>query len=122
MAFVGNELIVGGDFVKAGETLVNNIARWDGSQWQRMADKDCAKECELANGPDRFLCQKHNCELDGMVTVLASHGAAVYAAGLFRKAGARPALGLAQYFGSPFFSVAFFVAYLSPAVASSMSR
>jgi hypothetical protein len=122
MAFVGNEVIVGGDFVKAGETLVNNIARWDGSQWQRMADKDCAKQCELADGPDRFLCQKHNCELDGMVTVLASHGAAVYAAGLFRQAGARPALGLAQYFGSPFFSVAFFVDYLSPAFASSMSR
>jgi hypothetical protein len=99
ITFVGNEVIVGGDFAKAGETFVSNIARWDGNQWQRMADEECSHQCALAKGDDKFVCRERNCELDGIVTALASSGAAVYAAGLFDRAGGRHAPGLAQYYG-----------------------
>ena len=98
LTFVGNEVTVGGDFARAGDTLASNIARWDGSQWQRMADEECSHQCTLAKGQDKFVCRERNCELDGVVTALASSGGAVYAAGLFRNAGGRPAPGLAQYY------------------------
>jgi len=100
LAFIGNEMIVGGTFERAGETLMENIARWDGRQWQRMANKNCARQCDLSNGPDRFMCKEHNCELDGMVTALAANGGSVYAAGQFQLAGAHPAHGIAQYYRS----------------------
>ena len=100
LQFVGNEVVVGGDFVRAGDgTLVKNIARWDGNEWQRMADQTCLQQCKLAAGKDQFVCQERNCELDGMVTALASSGSAVYAAGRFTMAGGHPASGIAQYYG-----------------------
>jgi hypothetical protein len=100
ITFVGNEVIVGGNFVRAGETVVNNIARWDGREWQRMTDEECERQCDLTSGPNRFVCQERNCQLDGMVTVLAANGGSIYAAGHFHLAGARPAAGIAQYFRS----------------------
>lgn len=74
--FIGHVVIVDGNFAKAGETFVNIITRWDGSQWQRMVDEECARHCELPSGlgEDRFVCKDRNCELDGMVTALASNG------------------------------------------------
>ena len=32
ITFVGNEVIVGGNSVRAGETVVSNITRWDGRE------------------------------------------------------------------------------------------
>ena len=32
ITFVDNEVIVGGNFVRAGETVVNNIVLWDGRE------------------------------------------------------------------------------------------
>jgi hypothetical protein len=36
MALVGSDLYVGGDFLSAGGTVVNNIARWNGSSWSAL--------------------------------------------------------------------------------------
>jgi hypothetical protein len=63
-----------------------------------MTDEECERQCDLTSGQNRFVCQERNCQLDGMVTVLAANGGSIYAAGLFHLAGARPAAGIAQYF------------------------
>src|ERR1051325_6622605 len=36
IAAIGNDLYVGGRFVKAGDLVVNSIARWDGTNWSAI--------------------------------------------------------------------------------------
>ena len=38
MVYFNGDLVVGGDFTDAGGVAVNNVARWDGSQWHAMGN------------------------------------------------------------------------------------
>lgn len=73
-----NHLYVGGDFVLAGNLLVNNIAKWDGHQWS-----------PLGSG------------VNGRVNALALDSAGnLYAGGYFTQAGDRPVKNIARWDGS----------------------
>ena len=70
-------LYAGGAFTNAGGVAANNIAQWDGFQWQGLS--------EGVNGP---------------VHCLANRGAALYAGGQFSIAGATAAEGVAAWNGT----------------------
>lgn len=57
------QLVVGGTFATAGDTLANNVARWTGTRWAPLADG-----------------------LDGSVLSLAVYDDRLYASGLFDQA------------------------------------
>lgn len=77
VAVLNNDIYVGGDFALAGGTLVNGIAKWDGSSWSA-----------LASGTD------------GGITALAVIGNDIYAAGFFSAAGGVPVNNIAKWDGS----------------------
>jgi hypothetical protein len=83
--------------MQAGIKRVHYIARWDGSEWQQLADEECQRQC--IHSVDQNQCQEQNCELGGPVTALASTGAVLFAAGVFDVAGGRPVRNLARFFG-----------------------
>ncbi len=76
MVATGTQLYVGGRFEKAGGLVVNNVARWDGSQWH-----------PLGSG------------VHGVVYALAVDGSSVYVGGKFDSAGNLPAENLARWNG-----------------------
>jgi hypothetical protein len=82
--------------VVAGTLKVNNVARWDGVTWQRLADEDCEQRCGYA--VEQNTCGSQNCEINGPVSALASSGVTLYVAGQFTTAGGKSARNLAQYF------------------------
>ena len=63
-------------------------------------DEECKRQCDLTSGPNRFVCQERNCQVDGMVTVLTTNGGSIYVVGLFHLTGTRPAAEIDQYFRS----------------------
>jgi len=93
----GRELFAGGSFMQAGTRQVRNIARWDGTAWQPLADDECQRRCKHVKDDD-YVCQDLNCELEGTVTALASTGSVIFAAGVFDLAGGRSVKNIAQYF------------------------
>lgn len=72
----------GGNFNRAGEVAVNNIARWDGVAWQDMGGG-----------------------VDGPVYAIAVMGNNVYVGGYFTKAGGQPALNIARWDGTSWHAV-----------------
>ncbi|MGA7304246.1 MAG: hypothetical protein WBW88_05205 [Rhodothermales bacterium] len=74
-------LIVAGSFESAGQTLLRNIARWNGSRWTPIGDRD-------------FM------QWDGYVESLAIDSAgAIYAGGSFGLTGGVAAANIAQWTG-----------------------
>jgi len=82
---------------QAGTRQVRNIARWDGTAWQPLADDECQRRCKHVEY-DHYVCRDLNCELGGPVTALASAGSVIFAAGVFDVAGGRSVKNIAQYF------------------------
>lgn len=76
---------------------MHNIARWDGSTWQPLADDECQRRCKHVKDGE-YVCQDAKCEVGGPVTALASTGSVVFAAGTFDVAGGRAVKNIAQYF------------------------
>jgi len=77
VAISDNDVYVGGLFALAGGTLVNSIARWDGSSWSA-----------LGSG------------LNGEVSAIAVIGNDIYVAGFFSMAGGVPVNNIAKWDGS----------------------
>ena len=77
VAVIGNDVYVGGQFALAGGTLVNNIAKWNGSSWSA-----------LGSG------------VDGWIQAVAVIGNDVYVAGFFSLAGGDSANNIAKWDGS----------------------
>ncbi len=74
----GNNVYVGGSFNEAGnQTNLNNIARWDGTQWNRMGSG-----------------------MDGWVRAIAVNGTGIYAGGAFKFADGKEANGIARWDGT----------------------
>jgi hypothetical protein len=72
----GDDLIVGGNFIKAGGQPANYIARWDGSSWHPLGEG-----------------------VDNQVFALAEFQGQVVAGGLFLNAGGQPANHIARWDG-----------------------
>ena len=83
MAEFGGDLVVGGDFTRAGGAPASNVARWDGTAFSPLG-----------------------LGLDGSVRALAVFGDSLYAGGLFETAGGVATRGLARWDGAAWHSVA----------------
>ncbi|HEX9047669.1 MAG TPA: hypothetical protein VF988_11625, partial [Verrucomicrobiae bacterium] len=77
MAVIGTDVYLGGQFTTAGTTVVNNIARWDGSSWSG-----------LGSG------------VEGAVYTMVVSGGDLYVGGDFTMAGGAPASNIAKWNGS----------------------
>jgi hypothetical protein len=74
----GSDVYVGGEFHLAGDVIVHNLARWDGSSWHAVGGG-----------------------INGVVYALAFDSAGnLYAAGGFATAGGTPARGIAKWDGA----------------------
>ncbi len=80
----GPALYVGGRFTHAGGTLVNHIARWDGTTWSSVGGG------VTGSGPRISALAVYN---DG-------NGPALYAGGFFNAAGGASAVGIAKWDGT----------------------
>jgi hypothetical protein len=76
-AVMGSNLYVGGEFERAGDLVVNGLAKWDGSNWH-----------SVANG------------VHGRVNALAVSGTNLYVGGWFDSAGGIAATNVACWNGS----------------------
>lgn len=85
LQFVGNDLYVGGNFTQAGSVSATNIARWDGTNWWPLADGLCGN----TNGFYPFVG-----------SLASDSNGNLFAAGLFRFAGALPVNNIARWDGS----------------------
>jgi Tol biopolymer transport system component len=86
LAFIGDDLYVGGAFDAAGGQPASNVARWDGSNWSRLGSPE-------SNG------------VNGVVLDLATAGADVYVGGVFSAASTVPARSVARWNGSNWFAL-----------------
>lgn len=77
MCTFGTDLIVGGNFLQAGGTTANGIARWDGTQWHSMGDG-----------------------FNGTVYGLCVFNGELYASGGFTMSGATALKNIAKWNGS----------------------
>lgn len=78
LAINGSDVFVGGDFLTAGGTTVNGIAKWSGSTWSAMGEG-----------------------VNNSVLAIAINGIGdVYAGGYFTQAGGVPASKIAKWNGS----------------------
>jgi hypothetical protein len=77
LAFQGNNVYAGGLFTSAGGVAVNNIARWDGTNWNA-----------LGSGVNNY------------IYAMATMGRYVYAAGMFTSAGGVAATNIARWDGT----------------------
>jgi len=101
---LGEEVLVGGQFVSAGgSVLANNLARYDGREWHRLADADCQKRCRYVG--EQRSCAEEVCDLNGPVTAIAVSGPTIFAAGGFVHAGGNVVNGLARYSNGRWFAV-----------------
>jgi hypothetical protein len=82
---VGNNLFVGGNFTQAGTTAITNVARWDGTNWWPLGDGLTGN----TNGTSPFVTSLE-ADTDGNL----------FAAGLFRFAGALPVNNIARWDGN----------------------
>ena len=82
----GPELYIAGRFETAGGLIVNNVARWDGSQWSALGDG-------ITGGKN-----VHN-KLWSMTVFDDGSGEALYVSGNFTTAGGIPASGVARWDG-----------------------
>jgi len=77
MTTFNGDLIIGGDFTRAGNVVVNGVARWDGTRWRPLGDG-----------------------VNGQVHALVVHGSSLYVGGDFTQAGAVNARNVARWTGS----------------------
>jgi hypothetical protein len=82
MAFVGSDLYVGGSFSNAGGVVVNNIAKWNGTNWSA-----------LGTG------------VNGIVTAMKVVGTEIYVGGQFTTAGGQASNRLAKWTGSAWVAI-----------------
>ena len=82
IAFVGEDVHIGGSFALSGNTTVNHVARWNGSSWSA-----------LGGGLSRYFG-------DIPVTTLAASGPHLLVGGRFEMADGVPASNLARWNGS----------------------
>jgi hypothetical protein len=80
LASRGNELIVGGNFTLAGSTPANNIAIWNGLQWNALGEG-----------------------LNGIVRTILVSGNDIYVGGQFTTAGANTAFSIARWDGTTWY-------------------
>lgn len=76
LAFIGNDLFVGGGFTNAGTVAANNIARWDGAVWRSLTNSvpyDDAGTPAIATGNG----------VSGNIGALLARGTNLYAGGHF---------------------------------------
>ncbi len=118
-------LYVGGSFIMAGNTAVNNIAKWDGKNWYPLGSgvigKDVDVECmtfyagelyvggfiDYAGGrPASNIARWDGKQwysvgtgIDGRVTSLIVFNNELYAGGWFNNAGGKPAANIAKWNG-----------------------
>jgi len=85
IAFVGTDMYVGGDIPTINDTVVNGIAKWDGTSWSA-----------LGSG----LNDAHNGFNQATVSTLASIGTDLYVVGEFIKAGGVSVSNIAKWDGS----------------------
>jgi trimeric autotransporter adhesin len=81
LEMMGDDLYVGGRFPWAGNQLMNNIARWDGSQWHVLFDGN-------------------QIGVNGGVAALASEEAELYVGGEFTSAGGLSSNYVARWSGA----------------------
>ncbi len=84
----GPALYAGGNFTTAGGTLVNHIAKWDGSSWSA-----------LGSGMD------YNAQVNALTVFDDGGGPALYAGGSFTSAGGVSASNIAKWDGSSWSSL-----------------
>jgi hypothetical protein len=84
VAVCSGALIAGGSFTRAGDTVVKNIARWDGSSWGPLGSG--------VDGPDpRWTA----------AAVLFPFESSLYAGGTFTIAGGRSSVGIGRWTDMP---------------------
>ena len=94
------QLVIGGDFITAGGTTVNRIARWDGTAWQPF-------------GSGMTLVSAGPPGVTGLTVLPASFGALagqLVATGYFDSAGGTPAASIARWDGAAWHALATSVA------------
>jgi hypothetical protein len=101
----GGDLIVGGDFAKAGSVAATNLARWNGTEWSAVGDGVTGRVA-LAPPP--------------AVRALLRDGDELLVAGSFVQAGEVAASGLAGWNGANWSSVNF--GSTSPVEIASLAR
>jgi cysteine-rich repeat protein len=87
-ALMGSDVIVAGAFTEVGGVALNNIARWDGTNWSA-----------LGSGLTRFTSPARG------VQALLVVGSDLYAGGAFREADGKTARLIARWDGSNWFPV-----------------
>jgi hypothetical protein len=83
MAMIGTNLYAGGSFTNASGVIVNNIARWDGSNWWA-----------LGSGVDSTIR-----------ALMVANGTNLYAGGQFTNAGGIPSRGASMWDGTAWHSL-----------------
>lgn len=91
----GNDLIVAGNFLKAGGITVNGIARWDGTQWHALG-----------------------AGFNSTVYGIAVFNGELYAGGGFTASGTTPLKSIAKWNGTSWVDPGFRVYYSNPAYYS----
>lgn len=94
LAWHRDELYVGGFFQRAGDVLVDKIARWNGQRWAAVGDP-----LEPASSDPRW---------DGPVSALAEFQGQLYAGGAFNNIGRTPATNVARWDGERWTDVPLF--------------
>lgn len=90
LAKMGSDLYAAGDFTTAGGVAVNNIARWDGADWNAVG-----------------------AGLNGLVLDLEVVGTDLYVSGEFTEAGGQVARGIAKWDGSTWTPLGYGLSYVS---------
>ena len=100
MIVFNNKLIVGGSFDNAGGNPVNNIASWDGTNWESLDNG-------ISSGNSGFSLIECNLEtrVSGLVKAMAIFNNELYVGGVFNTASGVSANYIAKWNGSNWSSV-----------------
>jgi len=87
-----------GNFDEAGETTVNNVSHWDGSQWSALVDSD--ELVGLETIPEAAIVWNGADPPNSVVNAFAIFDNQLIAGGGFSQAGGQSAQGLARFDGT----------------------